>query len=50
MVEAELQGGGTPPQRDVAEARRAIVDTVLKMIAKGDIQVETADETAAESV
>ena len=49
MVEAELQGGGTPSQRELSDARRAIVDTVLKMIAKGDIQIETADETAAES-
>lgn len=48
MVEAELQGGGTPSQRELSEARRAIVDTVLKMIARGDIQVETVDETAAE--
>ena len=46
MVEAELQGGGTPSQRDLIEARRTIVDTVLKMIAKGDIQIETADEAA----
>ena len=49
MVEAELQGGAAPSQRDLTEARRAIVDTVLKMIARGDIQIETADETAAES-
>jgi flagellar motor switch protein FliG len=49
MVEAELQGGSTPSPRDLAEARRAIVDTVLKMIAKGDIQIETSDEGAAES-
>lgn len=49
MVEAELQGGAAPSQRDLAEARRAIVDTVLKMIARGDIQIDTADETAAES-
>ncbi len=50
MVEAELQGGSTPSQRELSDARRAIVDIVLKMIAKGDIQIETADETAAESV
>ena len=40
MVEAELQGGGTPSPRDLAEARRTIVATVLKMIAKGDIRLE----------
>ena len=44
MVEAELQGGGTPSPRELADARRAIVDTVLKMIAKGDIQIELEDE------
>ena len=49
MVEAELQGGNTPSQRELAEARRAIVATVLKMIAKGDIHVEAADDVAAAS-
>jgi len=43
-----LQGGGTPSPRDVAEARRGIVNTVLKMIAKGDIHVETGDDASAE--
>jgi flagellar motor switch protein FliG len=46
MVEAELQSGGTAPARDVAEARRAIVDAVLKMIAKGDIEVRAPDDLA----
>ena len=49
MVEAELQGGGTPSQRELAEARRAIVATVLKMIAKGDIQTEAGDDANAQS-
>ena len=44
MVEAELQGGGTPSPRELADARRAIVATVLKMIAKGDIHIELEDE------
>jgi flagellar motor switch protein FliG len=48
MVEAELQSGAMPSQRDLAEARRAIVTTVLKMIAKGDIHIEAGDEAAAE--
>ena len=48
MVEAELQGGSTPSQRELAEARRAIIDIVLKMIARGDIEVETDDETTAQ--
>jgi flagellar motor switch protein FliG len=46
MVEAELQGGGTAPAREVGEARRAIVDTVLKMIAKGDIELQAPDDLA----
>jgi flagellar motor switch protein FliG len=49
MVEAELQGGASPPQRDIAEARRTIVNTVLKMIAKGDIHIEAGDDASAES-
>jgi flagellar motor switch protein FliG len=44
MVEAELQSNGTAPPRDIAEARRAIVATVLKMIAKGDIQLQASDD------
>jgi flagellar motor switch protein FliG len=44
MVEAELQSNGTAPARDIAEARRAIVATVLKLVAKGDIQLQAADD------
>jgi flagellar motor switch protein FliG len=44
MVEAELQSGSAAPAREVAEARRAIVDTVLKMAAKGGIQLRPPDE------
>jgi flagellar motor switch protein FliG len=43
MVEAELQGDGAASERDVAEARRAIVETVLKMIAKGEIAMPEPD-------
>ena len=49
MVEAELQGGAAPSQRDIAEARRTIVNTVLKMIAKGDIHIEAGDDASVES-
>jgi flagellar motor switch protein FliG len=49
MVEAELQSGAMPPQRDIAEARRTVVDIVLRMIAKGDIQVEPSGEPEAEN-
>lgn len=44
MVEAELQNGSTPPAREVADARRAIVDVVLKLIAKGEIAIEAAPD------
>ena len=44
MVEAELQGGSTASARDVADARRVIVDAVLKMIAKGDLDLQPADD------
>jgi flagellar motor switch protein FliG len=44
MVEAELQGGSAAPARDVAEARRGIVATVLKMIAKGEIELAAAHD------
>jgi flagellar motor switch protein FliG len=46
MVEAELQAGSAASPREVAEARRAIVDIVLKMAAKGEIVLD-AGETAA---
>lgn len=49
MVEAELQGGATPSPREIAEARRTIVAVVLKMIAKGDIQLGTGEEPDAAS-
>ena len=44
MVEAELQGGTMPPAREIAEARRSIVDTVLKMAAKGGIELRPPDD------
>ena len=43
MVEAELQSGGSANEREVADARRAIVDTVLKMMAKGEIAMPEPD-------
>lgn len=44
MVEAELQGGSATSARDVAEARRAIVDIVLKMIARGEIELNPSGD------
>jgi len=43
MVEAELQAGGSASPREVSEARRAIVDIVLKMAAKGEIVLDAGD-------
>jgi flagellar motor switch protein FliG len=39
MVEAELQNGAAGSAREVAEARKAIVDVVLKMAAKGEVDL-----------
>lgn len=49
MVEAELQNGGAGTPREVAEARRLIVDIVLKMAARGEIDLKApaGDEEAA---
>jgi flagellar motor switch protein FliG len=44
MVEAALQSGGAAPARDPAEAPREIVNLVLKMIAKGEIEMQVADD------
>jgi flagellar motor switch protein FliG len=43
MVEAELQQGAGTPAKEIAEARRTIVDTVLKMAAKGSIELRPPD-------
>jgi flagellar motor switch protein FliG len=50
MVEAELQNGISGSARDVTEARRLIVDIVLRMVANGEIDLKapgSADEEAA---
>jgi len=49
MVEAELQSGGPGAPREVAEARRLIVDIVLKMASRGEIDLKApaGDEEAA---
>lgn len=44
MVEAELQSGATPPPREIADARRAILDVVMKMAAKGEIEIRPPDD------
>jgi flagellar motor switch protein FliG len=47
MVEAELQGGAPPSPREVADARRAIVDVVLRMAANGEIQLRAPEDENA---
>ncbi|WP_290984622.1 FliG C-terminal domain-containing protein [Hyphomicrobium sp.] len=39
MAEAELQSPANVPQRDIADARRAIVDSVLRLSAEGAIDI-----------
>ncbi|MFT3732447.1 MAG: FliG C-terminal domain-containing protein [Hyphomicrobium sp.] len=39
MAEAELQSPANVPQRDIADARRAIVDSVLRLSAEGVIDI-----------
>lgn len=46
MVEAELQGGAAGPPREVQEARRFVIDTVLRMNSRGDIQIKPPEEMA----
>lgn len=48
MVEAELQGGATPSPREVADARRAIVDIVLRMAMNGEIALRAAEDADGE--
>lgn len=47
MVEAELQPGREAPARDIAEARRAIVDLVLRLVAQGQVELPSTDEHQA---
>jgi len=39
MAEAEMQSPANVPARDIADARRAIVDSVLKLSAEGTIEI-----------
>ena len=39
LVENELAGVGTPPAKEVASARRTIVDTLLDMAARGEVEL-----------
>ena len=46
MAEAELQSPANVPQRDIAEARRAMVDSVLRLAAEGTIDISAASAEA----
>jgi flagellar motor switch protein FliG len=43
MAEAELQSPANVPQRDIADARRTIVDSVLRLAAEGTIDISGAN-------
>ncbi len=47
MAEAELQSPANVPQRDIAEARRAMVESVLRLSAEGTIDISSASIEAA---
>jgi flagellar motor switch protein FliG len=43
LVESELSNGASVPQRDIAKARRAIAELVLKMAQRGEIEIGASD-------
>jgi flagellar motor switch protein FliG len=45
LVESELNNGASPPQREIAKARRAIVEVVLKLAQRGEIELSPSDES-----
>jgi flagellar motor switch protein FliG len=47
LVEAELATPLTPPRREIAKARKAIVDLVLKMAQRNEIEIIPEDAEAA---
>lgn len=44
MVESELSSSAAPPKRDIAEARRSIAQTVLKLAEQGKIDLASSTE------
>ncbi len=44
MIETELNNGQAVPARDVAEARRSIVDLALEHAARGEIEIRSQEE------
>jgi flagellar motor switch protein FliG len=49
MVESELQNGGSGSAREVAEARRLIVDIVLRMASKGEIDLKASADSSEDA-
>lgn len=47
-VESELARNEAAPQRDVAEARREVVNTALEMAGRGELQLKAASEQQSE--
>ncbi|WP_045834896.1 FliG C-terminal domain-containing protein [Hyphomicrobium sp. 99] len=47
MAEAELQSPANVPQRDIVDARRAMVDAVLRLAAEGAIDISSTSLEAA---
>jgi flagellar motor switch protein FliG len=47
MAEAELQSPANVPQRDIADARRGMVDSVLRLAAEGTIDITSLSAEAA---
>jgi flagellar motor switch protein FliG len=48
VVESELARNEAAPQRDVAEARREIVNLALEMAGRGDIQLKAGSDEQSE--
>lgn len=47
MAEAELQSPANVPQRDIVDARRSMVDSVLRLSAEGAIDISSVSQNAA---
>ena len=47
LVESELSGGATPPQREIARARKEIVDVILGMSQRGEIELTPTEQADA---
>ena len=45
MIEQEISGGASPPEREVAKARRAIADLVLDMAERGLVEITRQADT-----